>query len=169
MPSSMPMRAESVFMRTHVPLLLQRFSLSCHRETSCIEYFINRCGSPDCISSSLVFCYNAVRRDLHVSRFHPELCHEPESKYLSAACFYLMVHHCARIYDMPEGGHISLETVPTVSDRFYLRLRDFNFHVVRFDLGNVVLLESDLVSLPVDTGMIAAHVFRGDELPFLRE
>ncbi len=162
------MRTESAFIRTNMPLLLARFSLSYYKEASCVEYFINRRDIPDTVSSSLVFSCNSAARDLHVSRFHPGLYLQPDSKYLSAACFYLLIHHCANAYEMDDAFHISLETIPVISDSFYMQLKDFNFHIRRYGLGNVVELISDIIRLPVDTSMIKAHIFGEGEIPFLK-
>ncbi len=166
--STTPIVSDSAFMRTNVPLFLQRFFITYYKEDSCIEYFINRSAFQDRISSSLVFSYNAITKDLHVSRFHPELYQQPNSKYLSAACFFLLIHHCADMYSLDNACHISLETVPMVSNGFYMRLRDFNFHVHKSGLGEVVELTSDLIRLPVDTSMINIHVFDEEEVPFLK-
>ncbi len=162
------MRFESKFMRTKVPLLLQRFTLAYFKEGPCIEYFINRRCSTETISYSLIFSYNPIKKDLHVSRFHPELYLQSNPKYLSAACFYLLIHHCADSYSLDDSCHISLETVPMISDGFYKRLRDFNFQVNKSGLDNVVELISEIIRLPVDTKMIKEHIFREGEVPFLK-
>jgi hypothetical protein len=155
-------------MLTNGPLFLRRFTLSYFKEGHCIEYFINRRSTRESISSSLVFAYNPITKDLHVSKFHPELYLQPNSKYMSAVCFYLLIHHCADSYSLDDACHISLETVPTISDGFYRKLKDFNFHVHKFGLGNVVELFSDIMRLPVDTGMINEHIFPEGEIPFLK-
>ncbi len=159
---------ESEFILENAPLLLGRFTLSYFMEGPCIEYFIGRRFSTETISSDLIFSFSPARKDLHVSRFYPELCHECNSRFLSAACFYLLIHHCARTYRLDELCHISLETVPAVSDEFYGRLKDFNFHIHKRGLGNVVELVSDLFHSAIDTSMIEEHVFGEGEIPFLK-
>ena len=165
---SQDLRSESAFMLTNVALLLQRFALSYFKEGLCIEYFIHNRFSSETISHSLVFSFNPQAKDLHVSRFYPELYLQSNPKYLSAACFYLLVHHFANAYSLDNACHISLETVPTVSDTFYKKLKDFNFRVNKLDLGNVVALVSDMIRIPVDTHMIEEHIFDEDEVPFLK-
>lgn len=162
------LRSESDFMLTNVPLFLQRFSLSYVKEDSCIEYFLKDIASSEIISTSLVFSCNPLTRDLHVSKFYPDLNLEPDSRYMSAVCFYLLIHHCADSYSVDESCRIILETVPDVSENFYGKLRDFDFHVRKAGLGNVVELVSSIVRLPVNTAMIKAHVFREDEIPFMK-
>ena len=161
-------RPESQFMRTNVPLLLQRFSLFYFEERSCIEYFVNKRFSPETVSSSIIFSYDREKDDLHVSRFHPEIYRQPNSKYMSAACFYLLIQHCADFFSLDDSSHISLETVPIISDRFYKKLRDFDFHVTRFQLGNVVELFSDIARRSVDTSMVKEYIFPNGEIPFLK-
>lgn len=161
-------RPESQFMRTNVPLLLRRFSLFYFKERSCIEYFVNSRFSEETISSSIIFSFDREKGDLHVSRFYPEIYRQPNPKYMSAACFYLLIHHCADTFCLDDASHISLETVPVVSDRFYRKLRDFDFHVERFQLGSVVELFSDLMRRSVDTSMIEEYVFPDGEIPFLK-
>ena len=161
-------RTESDFIRTNVPLFLDRFALSYHREDFCIEYFINRLNSAETISYSLVFSYSPAAKNLHVSSFHPELYLQSNSRYLSAACFYLIIHHFADTFSLDDACHISLETVTTIYEDFYRRLKDFEFHVDKFGVGNVVELASNIIRLPVDTSMIKKHVFGESETPFLK-
>ena len=168
MNSSPAKRAESRFLIMNIPLFFRRFDLSYFKEGACVEYFINRHLSEETISSSLIFSYNRMAKDLHVSRFYPELYLQSESKYLSAVCFYLLIQHCAASYALDDACHISLETVPNVSESFYKKLRDFDFHVDKSGLGNVVELVSDINPLPVDTSMIREHVFQEGEIPFLK-
>lgn len=154
-------------MTTHVPPFLDRFGLTFFREDSCIEYFLTEIGSMTLISYSLVLSYSRTANRLHVSRFHPELFLQPASRYMSAVCFYLMIHHCAAEYNLDDASCISLETRPDIHARFYRRLKDFNFHIDKKGLGDVVELVSEFRLLPVDTTMIKASVFSADESPFL--
>jgi hypothetical protein len=159
---------ESVFMHENIPLFLNRFSLSYYKENACIEYFINKLHSDEEVSSALIFAYNPIAKDLHVSRFHPELYLRSNSKYLSAVCFYLLIHHCADAFALDSTCHISLETVPDISDRFYRKLGDFNFNVHKSGLGNVVELVSTLIRSSVDTTMITEHYYHLGEIPFMK-
>jgi hypothetical protein len=159
---------ESLFMQKYIPVFLHRYILDYYREGPCSEYFVSKRVSGGIISSSIILSYNPLRNDLHVSRFHPELYLEKDSRYMSAVCFYLTIQHCIQSYSLNDTCHISLETVPAISDDFYKKLGDFNFHVNRPGLGNVVELESDIVVYPVDTSMIADHVFVSDEIPFVK-
>ncbi len=161
-------RPESNFMHSNIPLFFGRFSMSYFKEASCIEYFVKwRCFSTT-ISSALVLSYNSLKKDLHVSRFYPELFLLPKSKYMSAVCFYLLIHHCAGIFAIDDSSHISIETVQKISDSFYRKLGDFNFIVSKHSAGNVVELVSDLINSTVDTSMIEKHIYQPGEIPFMK-
>lgn len=161
-------RPVSNFMLTNIPLFFERFSLSYFKECSCIEYFIHTRHSSDTISSALILSYNLQKNDLHVSRFHPELYLLSNSKYLSAVCFYLLIHHCAAVFKLDNTCHISLETVQKISDGFYKKLGDFNFIASRNSLGDVVELISGIINSSVDTSMIKTHIYKPDEIPFMK-
>ena len=154
-------------MHKYIPIFLQRYFIDYYKEGPCSEYFVGEKVSGSIISSSIILSYNPMKHDLHVSRFHPGLYLEINSKYMSAVCFFLTIQHCIRSYSLNSACHISLETVPSISDEFYKKLKDFNFHVNRSGLGDVVELESDIVVYPVDTGIIEGHVFKSDEIPFM--
>ncbi len=168
MTGSVTTTPESIFMLKNIPLFFERFCLSYYREGSCIEYFISNLFSSETISSALIISYNPQNKNLHVSRFYPELYLLPNTKYLSAACFYLLIQHCTRIFTLDDKCHISLETVQNVSDRFYRKLGDFNFFVSKNGIGNVVELVSEVNRSTMDTSMISAHIYQPGEIPFMK-
>lgn len=158
----------SIFMLTNIPLFLKRFTLSYIKESACIEYFINDRATRETISFALIFSCNPINRNLHVSRFYPEIYSQPGSRYLSAVCFYLLIHHCAKIYALDDTCRITLETVPSVSNCFYRKLKDFNFREHNCGLGNVVQLTSNIMRLSVDTSMIQQQLYHGKDILFLK-
>lgn len=169
MTTTMAAAPESEFMHLNIPLFFGRFAISYFQEGSCIEYFINRRASDAIVSSALILCYNSHKKDLHVSRFYPELYTQSASKYLSAVCFYLLIHHCGSIFSLDYTCHISLETVQKISDRFYRKLRDFNFMVSKYHrAGDAVELVSDFMLSTVDTSEIKKHHFHVGEIPFMK-
>lgn len=87
---------------------------------------------------------------------------------MSAACFYLLIQHCAQTFSVDDSCRITLETVPVTSDGFYCRLKDFHFHVTRHGLGNTVELESDLIRTPIHKDVLKKHMFEEGKLPFMR-
>lgn len=155
-------------MLRNTPLFFERFSLSYYREGSCIEYFIDGGCKSETISSALILSYCSIKNDLHVSRFYPELYLLPNSKYLSATCFYLLIQHCAVVFTLDDKFHISLETVQKVSDSFYRKLGDFNFLESKHGPGNVVELVSTVNRSSVDTSMVKEHIYQPGEIPFMK-
>jgi hypothetical protein len=45
-----------------------------------------------------------------------------DSKYLSAACFYLLTHHFGNVFHLDKTYNIFLETIPATYDRFFSKL-----------------------------------------------
>lgn len=158
----------SEFMRTHIPLFFDRFSLSFYREGPCIEYFVSDLLTSETISSALILSFDRRHHDLHVSRFYPEIYLLPNAKYLSAVCFYLLVQHCASVFALDEQYHISLETVQRINDGFYRKLGDFNFVVCKHAVSDVVELVSEIMVTATDTSMIKLRIFQPDEVPFMK-
>ncbi len=165
--SSAALGAESLFMRKNVPLLLDRFDISCALEGACAEYFIEDKASHQQLSKAIIFSLNRFSHKIHVNRFYPELFRQENSRYLSAACFYLLIHHFAHALHVEKSYSIFLQTQPRICEEFYARLRDFDFHVVNFDLGDVVNVTSTYMPLPVDTSMIHENTAMADELLFM--
>ena len=161
-------QSKSKFMLKHIPVFLERFFIEYYKEGSCIEYFVNDRKTGTTISSSIVLAFNLLKNDLHVSRFHPELYPEINSKYMSAVCFYLTIQHSTASFSLNNTCHISLETIPAIGDGFYKKLKDFNFHVSKYGLGDVVELVSDISRCSIDTSIIKEHIFSSGETPFLR-
>lgn len=161
-------QSQSKFMQEHIPVFLERFLIEYYKENPCIEYFVYDRKTGNTISSSVVLSYNSLSNDLHVSRFHPELYLEIDSKYMSAVCFYLIIHHSMASFSLDNTCHISLETKPTIGDDFYKKLKDFNFQIRKYGLGNVVELVSDTGKGSIDTSIIKEHIFISGEIPFLR-
>lgn len=65
-----------------------------------------------------------------------------------------------------DACRITLETQTRIYEGFYRKLKDFNFHTLKNELGGVVELISDLRPLAVQTDMIAQHVYAENEIPF---
>jgi hypothetical protein len=152
-PADIPL-PESTFMTHQVPLLLQRFEISCCSEGFSSEYFIRDRRNAEEISYALIFCLNQFAHHIHVSKFHPELYKQANTHYLSAACFYLLVHHFAQHYGVTSAFTIFLQTRPAIFEHFYALLRDFDFHVQAHGLGDTVDVSSCFRPRRVKTEMI---------------
>ncbi len=145
---------ESRFIKENMPRLLGRYQLSYCQEDRCVEYFIVDRKTEEQISYAIVFSLNTCSKQIHVSRFCPELCKQIRSKYLSAACFYLLIGHFGNMYHLGKGYDIHLETVPETYERFFSRLKDFCLQNKGAKLCKTVEVRGEYAVLDVDTSMI---------------
>jgi hypothetical protein len=150
----MEKNSESLFMKTYIEILLSRYDLSFCREDRCIEYFIMDRKKLEDISNALIISLDLYKKNIHVSRFYPELYKQLNSKYMSAACFCLLIHHFGQYFHLDKTYHIDLETTPCVFHEFYEKLKDFHLHITTFGLGNTVNVLSDYTPVPIDIGLI---------------
>ena len=115
------------FMDTQIISFFKRFSLSCTGKGPCMEYFLYSREKKQKISTALVLSYDADSKSLNVLKFHPEIYRESIPKYMSAACFFLMIHHAASVFKIPDNSFIFLETGRLIFDTFFSRLKEFHF------------------------------------------
>ena len=157
---------ESHFARQNVARLLSRYEFAYYKEDKCIEYFITDKTTNEQISYAIVFSLNRDSKDLHVSRFYPELYKQTESKYLSAACFYLLIHHFGNIYHFGKHYIISLDTLPATYKAFFSRLKDFDLRMKGLKYSKTAEVLGEYPLLKVDTSMIAKITTGIEEVPF---
>jgi hypothetical protein len=157
---------ESPFMKKNVSRLLSRYNLHYYQECDCIEYFITDKGTGEQISYSMVLSLNRHSNEIHISRFCPELYKQADSKYLSAACFYLLTHHFGHIYHLDNGYRISLETRPATYYRFFSRLKDFDLLDAGLRLCDTITVVGEYPPLDVNTSMIEKKSLQKQETPF---
>ncbi len=146
--------SDSLFMRFNIGILLNRYDFSFCREDRCIEYFIMDKIKVEDISKALIMSLDLFKKNIHVAKFYPELYKQLNSKYMSAACFYLLIHHFGQYFHLDGSYHIDLETTPCVFHEFYEKLKNFHLHITNFGLGNTVNVLSDYTPVQIDTGLI---------------
>jgi hypothetical protein len=151
----------SEFIEREVSRFLSRFSLAFLREDRCIEYFVSRRRDRRPISRALVLSHAAFTNRIHVSRFYPELVREADSKYLSAACFFLVIQHFGQVLHLDRRSAIDLETREEVYERFYARLPEFPFRIRRRFPGENCEILCPYAPLCFDTAVI--EPLRGEE------
>lgn len=145
----------SRFIIEKIATLHDRFSISYFREGNRVEYFITSEESKDEVSFSLVFCHDLFARQLHVSKFYPGLFRQPRNRYLSAACFFLLVNHSIELFRLENDQAIFLQCRKKVYEDFYAQLSDFNFAITRSGQGENVDVMSPCPPLrDLDTTMI---------------
>ena len=120
---------ENNFLNQQIPRLYNRFLLTFARDDTCMEYFLCDRHTGKQISKTLIVSHEVFSGSLYVSKFYPELYRQINCKYLSAACFYLMVHHASSAFQLLDQCRINLETDQAVFLQFYARLQDFNFYI----------------------------------------
>lgn len=121
--------AKNNFLNQQIPKLKNRYSLTFKRDDTCMEYFLCSRQTGEQISKTLIVSHEVFSGSLYVSRFYPELYKEINCKYLSATCFYLMVHHAAGVFQLLNQCRINLETDKSVFFQFYSKLQDFHFYI----------------------------------------
>lgn len=117
-----PKTGNHKFLNQQIPKLNNRFLLTCSRNDTCIEYFLCSKDTGQQISKTLIVSHEVFSGSIYVSRFYPELYRQINCKYLSAACFYLMVHHTVSTFKLLDKCRVNLETDKSVFSRFYERL-----------------------------------------------
>ena len=142
------------FMEIQVPLFFQRFSLSYTKDGKCIEYFLYSKEKKHEISTALIVSHDVFSNSINVSKFYPEIYKESTSKYMSAACFFLMMHHSAALFDIHCDCGICLETKRMVFDAFYGRLKDFDFNIHRHHVSDNCNVWGHYHDFPLETTMI---------------
>ncbi len=157
------MPVDAGFLTTKIPLLEKRFSLSYFRDDSCIEYFLDSRERSELVSLNLILSWDTRAKGLYVSKFYPELFRERASRYLSAACFYLMVQHAVHEFHLRDECTVWLETDRGVFREFYAKLKEFEFRISRARVGDKVCLKGifhDISILSSKIPLIQDHFAR---------
>jgi len=157
---------ESHFATENVPRLLSRYELSYYQEDNCIEYFIVDKNTHEQISYAIIFSLNRDSKELHVSRFCPELHKQIDAKYLSAACFYILIHHFGNIYHLSKDYSITLETRGATYKAFFSRLKDFDFLDQGLRLFKTAAIMGEYPEIDVNTSMIEKKSLQEGKTPF---
>lgn len=156
----------SEFIRQTLPGLVDRYAITHLAEGDCIEYFLVDKATGEEISQNLVISLNRFARRIEIIRFYPELHKQPDTKFFSAVCFYLLVHHFARHFGISNNHKIFVRTQPDVYTRFYKYLRDFNFYP-ESQIANTIDLLSDYTQTDVDTSIIEEKSLETGEIRFM--
>lgn len=146
----------SNFMATQVARLCNAFGFSYSREKDCVEYQIFSRRTGDIVSRSLVFSINRFSKMIHVSRFYPELNKQPDTHYLSAATFYLLIHHMGQLYGLNREYGIFLQCQTAVFHQFYEKLKDFDLLMLRATIASSADIAGTYRPSTVDTALIMA-------------
>jgi len=117
------------FMSRQIPLLFRQYAVFFDKNDSCIDYFLEERSTHRHSSGLLTLSHEIFTGNIYVSKFYPEIYRKSNCRYLSAACFYLMVHHAVAQFSLADRCHVNLETDLPVFNNFYSRLNDFDFKI----------------------------------------
>ncbi|HIJ78598.1 MAG TPA: hypothetical protein HPP69_04700 [Deltaproteobacteria bacterium] len=137
-----------------LPEFFDRFGINYTIDGPQLEYFVYEKKTGLDISCSLTFCFDEAAGKIDVLTFYPGINLHPVTRYLSAACFFMVIQHLANFYHIDSECRILLNTRQGIFDNFYALLKDFDFHVLLCDAEDRVQIESQLLLLTVDTSMI---------------
>jgi len=136
-----------------LPLFTARYATRYVADGDCIEYFLTDKTSREEISQNLMISFNRFAGRMEIIRFYPELNKQPETKYFSAGCFYLLVHHFAQFFHLTGQHKVFVRTQPEIYTRFYRSLKDFSFRPQR-QIANTIDLLSPYAQTDVDTSRV---------------
>ncbi len=158
MMAQVPDAHDNRFLLTHIPELLERFSLSYEStDATCLGYFLYSKESSTTISRDLIVSHAVFSKSLYVSKFYPEIYRELNCRYLSAACFYLIAHHAIQTFHLADNCWVNLEAEETVYESFYSRLNDFDFKIQYHRPANRSHVRGRYHQIPLNTEMITVH------------
>ncbi|MBW2266282.1 MAG: hypothetical protein JRF28_09025 [Deltaproteobacteria bacterium] len=157
----------SKFAKEKIPILLDGYELSYYQEADCIGYVIADKKTKEQISRAIILSLNRPSQQINVVRFCPELCKQTGCKYLSAACFYLLTHHFAIIYQVPRKYRIFLETPPETYERFFSKLKDFHLCIEGVKLCKTAEVCGKYPYLDIDISKVEKKNLDNKEIPFL--
>jgi len=144
----------SQFILDKIALLLYRFSFSFCLKGGMIEYFITDRESGAVVSFSVILANNTFAHQIHVCKFYPGLYRLHDCRYLSAASFFLCIHHFAQLFSLSRDYSIFLQSRQEVYHDFYATLKDFSFHILHPGQGNNVDVLSSYMPIVIDTSMV---------------
>lgn len=141
-------------MISHLPDFFDHFGINFSIDGPQVEYFVYQKKTGLDISCSLTVNFDDVAGQINVMTFYPGLCLHPGTRYLSAVCFFMLMHHYANFHNIESSCRICLNTQKAVFDTFYSSLKDFNFHIQLDGEKDRVGIESRFLSRGIDTSMV---------------
>lgn len=144
----------SKFMLDKTARLLRRYSISYCLDGNRVEYILTARQNTEEISFALVLTRNTFSKQIHVCKFYPGLYRQLNCHYMSAACFFLVVHHFAQQFKLGPDYSIFLQCRQEIFSNFYSTLKDFGFHLIHDGQGENVDIISPYLPAEIDTTMI---------------
>ncbi|KPJ99304.1 MAG: hypothetical protein AMJ60_05440 [Desulfobacterales bacterium SG8_35] len=149
-----PSTGSSAFMVSHLPDFFDRFGINFTIDGPQLEYFVYEKKNGLDVSRSLTICLDEPGGEIRMMTFYPALSMHQGCRFLSAACFFMVMQHFANFRHIASGCQILIETRKGVFDAFYALLKDF-VHIVICGKGDRVVIQNSFLPLGMDTSMIS--------------
>lgn len=149
-----PTKGCSAFMVSHLPEFFDRFGINYTIDGPQLEYFVYDIMNSLDISCSLTLNFDEAAGQINFMTFYPGIFQQKGCRYLSAVCFFLVIHHFANFQHIGPGCRILFNTRQGIFDAFYAHLKDFNFSVLAYGEEDRVDVQSLFMPLSIDTSMI---------------
>ena len=153
----------SAFMASHLPEFFDRFGINYTIDGPQLEYFVYDIKDHLDISCSLTLSFDKAAEQINFMTFYPGIFQQKECRYLSAVCFFLVIHHFANFHHIGPGCQILFNTRQGLFDTFYSHLKDFNFHVMACGEEDRIDVRSLFIPMATDTSMISERAFADEE------
>ena len=160
MDTQQPTTGCSAFMISHLPEFFDHFGINYTIDGPQFEYFIYDIKNSQDISCSITLNYDEAALQINFMSFYPGIFQQKGCRYLSAVCFFLIIHHFANFHHIGPGCRILFNTRQGVFDNFYALLKDFDFHVLVCGEEDRVDVESLFIPMAIDTSMIRERALK---------
>ena len=150
-------------MASHLPEFFDHFGIEYTIDGPQSEYFVYNIKDHLDISCSLTLNFDEAAGQINFMTFYPGIFLQKECRYLSAVCFFLVIHHFANFHHIGSGCQILFNTRQGIFDAFYAHLKDFDFHVLARTEKDRVNVQSFFMPLAIDTSMISERPLADEE------
>ena len=96
--------------------------------------------------------------------FYPGICLQQGVRFLSAVCFFLVMHHFANFHHIISDCRIVLNTRKGVFNTFYALLQDFDFAILAYGEKDRIDIQSRFLPVCIDTSMISERVLLDNDV-----
>jgi len=163
MDTQQPLTGCSDFMASHLPEFFEHFGIDYTIDGPQSEYFVFNIKDHLDISCSLTLNFDEAAAQINFMTFYPGIFLQKGCRYLSAVCFFLVIHHFANFHHIGPGCRIFFNTRQGVFDTFYAHLNDFNFLILACGEEDRVDVQSLFIPLVIDTSMISERPLTDEE------
>ncbi|MFC1843983.1 hypothetical protein ACFLZ5_04260 [Thermodesulfobacteriota bacterium] len=150
-------------MASHLPEFFDHFGIDYTIDGPQSEYFVYNIKDHLDISCSLTLNFDEAAGQINFMTFYPGIFLQKECRYLSAVCFFLVIHHFANFHHIGPGCQILFDTRQEIFDAFYAHLKDFDFHVLACTEKDRVNVQSLFIPMAIDTSMIIERALADKE------